>query len=779
MAWLLLGLALAAWTWPALDTPAYDDTALGWFRAGDWWAELDPRQGLPAPWLEIAATVPHGWIFETSLAGPALGALFRAVKPSTAVVCVHLASVAAGALLGLAWFALLRPGLGPFLASVVTATFLVCPQVTVPIEVMSLELWVAALSMVALACLLLKNSSPWAAMAAAFCGVAAWAIHPLGVVVLLATACVVTVRLLADRATGEITPGRWFDWGTTSVALLGGILFWWRALNAPMPQPLISRLPLWNQSLGHWGGLPWLSAWVALAVLAGAVTRLLRPLPRAVGEGPFLSRMAQRWAERPLAVAGVAWLVGLVVWFWAIERQLVVRDLVLAVPWLALAAGWGLGAPRRAPRLTLGLVLLGLFLSLMTVGQEGGQVLATPTRDGTTRERNRGYRSDLADKRAAARALQASVGDRPLLIGYPWTVLLARPRLGYVERPLKGYAIQTTSLPGMSDFWEIFDDPPLAPVLSLLDHPAYRGSPLRIPLPQADDELLFEQEPGLLFYAKDLVRVVDSPAAAEEWYLREMLFDARLVDHARLVLLPYAQVLQRRGLPLLALELCRLGLGTAPDSADLRLREAELLLALGRADEALDRAGALLELEESAQAPDDSPERRGIRLSGHYLEGVAQIRRGQWASAAGAFEQMLLEDPDNPEARCQLGLIALVHNDLDGAAEHLTRATRARPDFAEAFGNLGVVRFRQGRLDEAEAIFREALRLSPQYLEAHNNLATVLLKLQRYQEAAEAFRRALAIDPGHAQARRGLAEAEAALAGRGAASPLKGAPSGP
>lgn len=100
-------------------------------------------------------------------------------------------------------------------------------------------------------------------------------------------------------------------------------------------------------------------------------------------------------------------------------------------------------------------------------------------------------------------------------------------------------------------------------------------------------------------------------------------------------------------------------------------------------------------------------------------------------------------NPDNAEARDNLGYALQRQRKFAEALEHHDAAIRLLPAFADAHNNRGAALRDLGRLQEAEREFREAIRLKPGSDTAHMNLGGVLAQQGRWSEAADAYRLAL------------------------------------
>jgi tetratricopeptide (TPR) repeat protein len=142
---------------------------------------------------------------------------------------------------------------------------------------------------------------------------------------------------------------------------------------------------------------------------------------------------------------------------------------------------------------------------------------------------------------------------------------------------------------------------------------------------------------------------------------------------------------------------------------DVQLKAIEVLLLVGRFDEAKARAGSL--------------------LARNAKDVDALLLR---ANATAA-----LKDPA-------------------GAVAEIEQAIALRPADSRALVSLGMVQLHRGQAREAEAAYRQALALDPQSVDARLALANYLWMTERATEAEQAIRQALAIDAEHLIANRML-----------------------
>jgi tetratricopeptide (TPR) repeat protein len=130
-----------------------------------------------------------------------------------------------------------------------------------------------------------------------------------------------------------------------------------------------------------------------------------------------------------------------------------------------------------------------------------------------------------------------------------------------------------------------------------------------------------------------------------------------------------------------------------------------------------------------------------------HLLGVATLQCGKPTQAIELLERAVTLAPENPKAQNNLGAALLAAGQLDPAARHFAHARDLAPDFDEAWYNLGRALQGMGRNKEALAHYRKTIELNENHLAAQNNLGTILAFAGHYNEGLAYLRRALRIAP--------------------------------
>jgi predicted Zn-dependent protease len=138
----------------------------------------------------------------------------------------------------------------------------------------------------------------------------------------------------------------------------------------------------------------------------------------------------------------------------------------------------------------------------------------------------------------------------------------------------------------------------------------------------------------------------------------------------------------------------------------------ELMLALGRAEEARDRVAA-----EAAQHPE------AAELQA--LHAAALMATSQHTTARAALESALAADPESLNALLTLAGLEVVEGNTDAAVAAYDRAAAVEPDKAEPAVAAGALLLAQGRVEEGRARLEAALETWPWRGDAANSLAAL------------------------------------------------------
>ncbi len=158
---------------------------------------------------------------------------------------------------------------------------------------------------------------------------------------------------------------------------------------------------------------------------------------------------------------------------------------------------------------------------------------------------------------------------------------------------------------------------------------------------------------------------------------------------------------ERRGRPADALPHLDRALSLQSLMADVRAKRADVLVALGRREEARQELERVLE-EEPLHRP-----RSWFNL------GLLRQEAGDASGAATAFRWAADTDPRNAEPPIQLGSLHLAGGDARAAEAAFRRAVVADPEHPGAHGSLALALLEQGRTEEAREHLQRVLELDP------------------------------------------------------------------
>jgi serine/threonine-protein kinase len=149
-----------------------------------------------------------------------------------------------------------------------------------------------------------------------------------------------------------------------------------------------------------------------------------------------------------------------------------------------------------------------------------------------------------------------------------------------------------------------------------------------------------------------------------------------------------------------------------PNRPDVHRDYARMLLAMGRADEALMQSRRALEL-----SPLDPDAIAGL--------GRQHLATRKYAEARESFERALAVDSTRAETHRLLGLLAEVLGDYELAESHYRAALAVAPDDPEAVASLGRIHGLDGRPDEARAVLARLDSLAAQRYVSPYQLAVI------------------------------------------------------
>ncbi len=141
-----------------------------------------------------------------------------------------------------------------------------------------------------------------------------------------------------------------------------------------------------------------------------------------------------------------------------------------------------------------------------------------------------------------------------------------------------------------------------------------------------------------------------------------------------------------------------------------------------------------------------------------YLRHLIRIflQRNESEAARRAISQYLMFEPDDMDARYQLGVLELRANAPDLAVNEFHKILERFPDHVMALNGLGLASARLGKFERASEVLEKARTLNPEDARTQTNLGVVAAHQQQWDAARSAWKRALDINPQFAPAVKNL-----------------------
>lgn len=167
----------------------------------------------------------------------------------------------------------------------------------------------------------------------------------------------------------------------------------------------------------------------------------------------------------------------------------------------------------------------------------------------------------------------------------------------------------------------------------------------------------------------------------------------------------------------------------APKTPEYQLGLAICMVYQGKITEALEQGDNALQMHPPPEAI--------------FTFAKSLSKHDQLKPAINAYTAGLSQQPENTEAKFQLGALFQKLGDLKSAADCFRAIHLRDPNNVEVLCRLSAIARELGQTEEAIQAGQRTLSLDPDSAEAHNNLGLALCDLSKYSEAVEHFEAAL------------------------------------
>lgn len=780
-AFFALFLGITAWRWEIVDSPPYWDSAMGLFSEADFLAEtgFDYRR---LAFEEKRFLEGGKAVYITSILPTFVATLMTWLpSPRAVIITYRLFNFACAAVVVLLLVSIVRERAGIRPAILMGALLLSTPVFAVQIDMVGMD--IPMLVPAAIAATLVFRERFLLAAGVSFL---AYLTKSTGGLVTAATVVYLPLLLLARgfRSSARFRRQLW-NGLSANLAILGcEVLLSTSVSSLPTSKHENFEPDFWRgfailDNLWTWCPdivcvfavtlLLWLAA-VGKSVRRGTVSRERNGL-----RTPILEACADiLWEQRIfvfcwIAIFGMGLALALV---YTIPRYLILPYFFLLV--IFGGVGFSFSRWRRAASVPVMLLvgfnfanLDGRFLSPL------GEKDPFDKRTGAILERSREYLKDHRQNIELIRLLERHYSAYAVVVPNPYVHLLSLPRLGYVERPLKGYAANTFTSPSFPAVNKLKEDSPQSLLFLWAQNRFVNIADCTVPHPGTGPgmEVLYQRdEPGPLFLSFKRWPARMSAEEVKSQYLVMLFGNEGIVAVARRA--------AEAGDPSAAFELLEAALKADANLVEALTLRGSLRFQSGDTDGAIRDFRRLLEIEPdaggthvdlgaalAASGEIDAAVREfelGVRLLDGRAErdpkqiseaernwALALARQGKFEEAIGRGRQAVHLDPTSPSARHTLGQLLADTGDLAGARGSLSEAIHLRPETPSFHASLGIVAARQGDPSLAKRHLDEAVRLSPQDAGLWFQRAMVEEELlEQPTEAAANYRKVLSLVEG-------------------------------
>jgi tetratricopeptide (TPR) repeat protein len=134
----------------------------------------------------------------------------------------------------------------------------------------------------------------------------------------------------------------------------------------------------------------------------------------------------------------------------------------------------------------------------------------------------------------------------------------------------------------------------------------------------------------------------------------------------------------------------------------------------------------------------------------HIVSAFGQERRGEFESLLSRLKERLQKDPDDLDARVEIGLVYYKYGKTESAITEWKRVLEKDPNVLDVYFYLGDTYLVMGRFDEAIACYHTVLERSESLediADAHWQIGLCLWEIGQHTQAKAEFRQAVELDP--------------------------------
>jgi len=172
-------------------------------------------------------------------------------------------------------------------------------------------------------------------------------------------------------------------------------------------------------------------------------------------------------------------------------------------------------------------------------------------------------------------------------------------------------------------------------------------------------------------------------------------------------------------------------------------------------DERVDSSGTTLLPDILLKSRDEIAREQGLATSEtmkQFAEAIKLVNAEKYDEAVAAFQKILEDAPNVPEAHQNLAYVYAKKEDWKNAEACYLKAIELRPDDPALKAGLAAVYVQEGRQEEADALMGQASADNPQDASVVFNRAVYLANTGKIEEAIAEFEHVLSIDPAYAMA---------------------------